>query len=115
MSEAFALALLTTAGVTIIYKKLPPKLQEFFIKYELFTEVFTLLLAYIVLGGTLTALFAASICGLMVSIMLYISKNPDQFTYLKDFAAFIKDGFLQLTTWLKNLGEKYRQRKLSYA
>lgn len=84
MFDALALSILTTGGFAIIVGKFPPKLRHYIVKYELFTEIVTIVLAYVILGGTLTALFASAMVGLQVSALLYIAKHPEKFEYLGD-------------------------------
>ena len=69
------LASLTTAGFLFIYFKLPRWLRKFMEKHALLTDFLACLLTYMLLGGTLTALFAAAIMGILVSILLAFAKN----------------------------------------
>ena len=75
LGSATTLALLTTSGFIVIYLKLPKRLKDLIKKYNLLTDAASLLAIYLLLGGTLTALTAASISGLIISILLYISKK----------------------------------------
>lgn len=112
ISQAIALAIITFGGFFILFKKLPKKIKDFILKHDLAVDVATLGAAYILLGGTLTALFAAAIVGLFVSAGLYIHKNQEDFQYLWDIADMIKTGAKKVQEALKEFGVSYRQKKL---
>ena len=75
IGTALTLATLTTGGFLAIYLKLPPNIRKLIKKHALATDLATLGLAYVLLGGTLTALMAASMSGLFVSVLLFLAKN----------------------------------------
>lgn len=112
LSNAVALALLTTAGFIVIYKKLPRKVRRFIEKYSLATDLFALILVYMLLGGTLTALVAGALCGLMISILLYVANNPEDFLYLYDLRDFMKDKLALAKETLNTYGEVYRSKRV---
>lgn len=112
LSNAVALALLTTAGFIVIYKKLPRKVRRFIEKYSLATDLFALILVYMLLGGTLTALVAGALCGLMISILLYVANNPEDFLYLYDLRDFMKDKLALAKEALNTYGEVYRSKQV---
>jgi len=111
MSTAFALALLTTTGCYIVYKKLPRKIRRFLEKYSLLTDVCTLLAVYLLLGGTLTALMAGAMCGIFVSVLLHVANNKEDFLYLYDLRDFLKEKAAQAKVALNAYGETYRARR----
>lgn len=111
LSTAVALATLTTAGLLIIYGKLPRRIRKFIEKHNLLTDILCLIGVYFILGGTLTALFAASICGLIVSILLHVANNPDDYLYLYDLRTFVKDKLADAKDAMNAYGETYRKRK----
>ena len=78
IGTALTLAILTTAGFLIIYLKLPQSVKNFIQKHTLMTDGVALVAVYLLLGGTLTALIAASMCGLFISVLLYIAGNQKQ-------------------------------------
>lgn len=82
MFNAFVLATITFIGGCVIWSKLPRKVRRWLQKQDLITDVLMLLAAYIVLGGTVTALLAASIVGVMVSACLYVANHEDEFEWL---------------------------------
>ena len=104
---AMTLALLTTIGFLAIYLKLPRNIRKFILKHALITDISTLLGIYILLGGTLTALLAAAMCGLSVSLLLYITKNKEHFIYLEDLCEIILNNF-------KKIEEKIEQSVRGY-
>lgn len=78
-------------------------------KYHLVTDVLTLIGVYFLLGGTLTALFAASICGLIVSALLHIVNNKKDFLYLYDLREAVMDKVRSAQKSLNDYGKSYRE------
>jgi hypothetical protein len=72
-----------------------------------------LLLTYMLLGGTLTALTAGALVGLMTSTLLYCAERPEEFEYFSDFADFVKTKLSSVKVYLQEAGQAYRQRKLA--
>jgi len=67
-------------------------------KHVLLTDAIACFLTYSLFGGTLVALFAAAWLGIIVSIMLALTKNPSTNVLLEDFsrrAGRMKDKFLE--------------------
>ena len=81
IETALLLSLLTTGGFLAIFYKLPKRLRTFIVTHPLITDIATLTFAYIVLGGTLTALIAAAMTGLIISILLYLAKMQESSNY----------------------------------
>ena len=81
IGTALTLAALTTGGFLAIFYKLPVRLKKFIIKHPLTTDITTLGVAYLILGGTLTALMAAAMSGLFVSALLFFAKNQERYRY----------------------------------
>jgi hypothetical protein len=77
LTTALTLSILTTGGFMAIYLKLPKNLKRVIKRFPLATDIATLSMAYVLLGGTLTALIAASMSGIFVSILLLISKHKE--------------------------------------
>jgi hypothetical protein len=111
LMNAFTLAILTTCGFCVAYKKLPRKIRRFIQKHSLLADAIALLLTYMLLGGTLTALVAAAVVGLLTSALLYIANNPQDFRILEDIAEVIKEKVALLKQLAKDLGEDYRIKK----
>lgn len=111
LSDAFALALLTTAGAMMVYKKLPSKVKRFLEKHALMTDLVSLVLTYLLLGGTLTALAAGAMVGIFVSGLLHIANNKEDFLYLFDFIDACKAQLASLNKTLSEFGKEYRLRK----
>jgi len=112
IGTGFALAILTTAGAIAIYMKLPEKVRHFITKHSLLTDVLTLIGVYYLLGGTITALFAAAICGLAVSIMLHTANHPDDYMYLADMKVMMMARFEEMNRALKAYGQRYREQRI---
>lgn len=111
LSNALALAVITTAGCVIVYQKLPRKVRRFLEKYSLMTDLATLIAVYALLGGTLTALAAGAFCGLFVSIMLHIANHKEDFLYLYDLRDFLKEKAAMAKIVLNEYGKAYRTKK----
>ena len=112
ISDAVTLAILTTFGFMMVYKKLPRKIRKFLEKHATLTDVIALLLTYTFLGGTLTALTAGALVGIFTSCLLYVANNPDDFLYLYDLRNFMKQKLGQMKETLNNYGTEYRERKV---
>lgn len=110
LTTAASLAVLTTVGCLIIYNKLPRRIRKFIEKHSLLTDLLCLIGIYMLLGGTLTALFAASMCGLAISVLLHIANHPDDFLYLYDLRDFLKEKMKDAKLMLDAYGHAYREK-----
>ena len=73
--NAIVLAIVTFLGMALIYYKLPAFVRRIILKGDLITDVGVAGVTYLFLGGTATALIAAGIVGILVSMSLSYSKN----------------------------------------
>jgi hypothetical protein len=110
LTNAFALALVTSGGFMMVYKKFPRRLRKWIEKNALLADASALFLTYVLLGGTLTALTAGAMVGLMTSGLLHVAQNKEDFEYLivaKDWVSN-KVGELSssLNMWARNLRKK---------
>ena len=92
IQTATTLAILTTTGFFVVYLKLPKKVKIVIKKHILLTDAIALFGIHLLLGGTATALIAASMTGLMVTILLDISQEN---SHSKIKSALIKIPFLR--------------------
>ena len=90
---------------------MPRKIRIYVEKYSLFTDLFTLIAVYMLLGGTLTALMAGALCGLFISALLHIANNPDDFLYLYDLKIFLQEKLDMARHLLNEYGKTYRYNK----
>lgn len=111
LATSFSLALLTTAGCIAVYSKLPRRVRKFIEKHALMADFICLIGIYMLLGGTLTALFAGAMAGLMISVMLHVANNEDDYLYLYDLRDYVKDRLKDAKVALNAYGETYRMRK----
>ena len=98
VTTGFTLAVLSACGFWLVYDKLPRRVKKFMQKHVLLTDAIACFLTYSLFGGTLVALFAAAWLGIIVSIMLALTKNPSTNALLEDFsrrAGRMKDKFLE--------------------
>lgn len=110
LSNALALSILTVASFVAIYSKLPRRMRRLITKYDLITDICALLATYWFLGGTLTALVAGAIVGLITSGLLHIAKNPNDFLYVFHFKEEIKKHLKAAKETLNNYGAQYREQ-----
>lgn len=75
--NAFVLAVVTYLGMILIYFKIPRVAKKTILKGELFTDIGAAFITYAFLGGTATALVAAGIVGIMISVTLSWAKSVD--------------------------------------
>ena len=115
LSNAAALAILTTGGFAIVFNKLPRKVRKFILKHSLAADIVALLLTYVLLGGTLTALTAAALVGLMTSALIHIQNHRSEYEWLFDFGDAVKDKLNSFKQFMLEKGREYRQRKLEAA
>ena len=107
----FTLACLTGTAFWLLYKKLPARIKRFMQKHVLVTDAIACFLTYSLFGGTLTALFASAWLGIIVTVLLSLTKNPATNALLEEFSEKVgrmKDKFL---VWANNrLEEQARLR-----
>jgi hypothetical protein len=111
ISQALALSILTFAGFYMIFDRLPDKVKQFTFDHQLIANIALTVGTYALLGGTLTALFAAAVVDLMVRTSFYISNHRESFQYLYDFCNVLKDKFQQFQVMLQEYGKQYNSRK----
>lgn len=110
LSNAFALALLTTGAAIIVYQKMPRKVRKFIEKHSLLTDLMCLIAVYMLLGGTLTALVAGAMCGIFISILLHVANHKEDFLYLYDLRDFIREKLVQAKETLDAYSRTYREK-----
>lgn len=105
--NALILSAITITGCLIVYSKLPQKIRTYVEKYSLITDGLSLLFLYYFLGGTLVALLASAVSGLVISILLYIASHKNQYPEIVKFFAIAQqylDNMLgMLNTLLKGM------------
>lgn len=111
ISNAVALAILTTAGLVVVYKKLPRKVRKLVEKYSLFVDVLALIGIYLMLGQTLTALMAGALAGLFISVLLHIANNPDDFEFIFDAKEMVAKYLGEAKSLAHEWGRSYRENK----
>lgn len=76
--NAFALATVTFAGMVLLYMKLPKWTKKLLLRGDILTDALAAGLTYMFLGGTATALIAAGLVGIAVSITLSFAKHAEK-------------------------------------
>lgn len=112
LSTAVALSILTVTGFFIVYCKLPRSMRRFLEKHNLLTDMLCLVATYYFLGGTITALLAAGMVGLIVSGLLEVANNKDNYLYLYDLRDFIRNKLTSAKNTLNQYGDEYRKKKM---
>ena len=73
--NAFALATVTFIGMVLLYRKLPGWTKTLLLRGDILTDALAAGLTYMFLGGTATALIAAGLVGIAVSVTLSFAKH----------------------------------------
>jgi hypothetical protein len=107
MSNAFALALITTTGFMIVYKKLPGRLRRIIERHSLWADLGALVLVYLLLGGTLTALMAGALTGIFASILLHVANHKEDFLFLYDFRDMATAVYRDALGYVRKWGAEY--------
>jgi hypothetical protein len=81
--------------------------------HSLLTDFTALIATYYLFGGTLTALFAGAMCGLMVSAMLEVVNHKERYLYLYDLCDIIKRNLASANAALIEYGREYNKSKLA--
>lgn len=111
--NAFCLAAFSVTGLVFVFSKLPRKVRRWIKRHGLFADVMALILTYMLFGGTVTALMAASLAGIMTSVLIFVQQHPDDFLFLSDFFDFLKVQVNNLKKLALEFGSNYRERKLA--
>lgn len=98
--DAFILASVTGAGFYLIWTQLPIRIKAWLMNHKLFTRICCAIGTYTLLGGTLTALFAAGFLDLMVGTILNILNDPEANKNLQRVGAYLKDLKNKVTQWI---------------
>ena len=108
IGNALSLAIVSVIGGVFIFNKLPSKIKKLLIKYGLFTDLACAIGIYILFQGTVTALFAAGFVGIIISAILHIANNKDDFLYIYDLKNFIVEQAKKAQAALTQYGRQYR-------
>lgn len=111
LTNAFALALITSGGFIAVYSKLPRKLRKWIENHELLADGCALFLTYLLLGGTLTALTAGAMVGLMTSGLLHVAKNKEDFEYLLVAKEWAGEAIGELSSKLNVWAHGFRKKQ----
>lgn len=76
--NAFALAIVTFIGMALLYRKLPGWIKKMLLKGDILTDALAAGVTYMFLGGTATALIAAGLVGIAVSVSLTFAGRIDK-------------------------------------
>ena len=82
--NAIVLAVVTFVGMMLIYIKLPNFIKRVLLKGDILTDIGCCALVYTFLGGTATAIIAAGLVGIMVSMALAYIKSPQYQNNMKN-------------------------------
>ena len=88
--NSLLLAAITGTGLFLIFNKLPLKMRLWLHNHMLVTRFGCAVLTYTVLGGSVTALFAAAWLDLFVSVVMHLYSKPETHTAMTRLGAYIK-------------------------
>jgi len=71
VANAVILAITSTTGFVFLASKLPRSVQKTLVRYGLLTDILAATATYILFGSTVTALLAASLVGIMTSVIIW--------------------------------------------
>lgn len=108
LSQAVALSIVMEATLVTVWPKLPKRMREFLVRNHLVAEFAVALMTFTVLGGSITALTAGVLVGLLTTGALYVANNPTDFQYLYDLLGLAREKLEKLKNELKRLGTEYR-------
>lgn len=87
--DALVLSTATGAGAWLIFNQLPLSVRNWLMNHRLFTRVICALGTYTLLGGTLTALFAAAFLDIMVGTLLNILADQNAAESLRRLGQYL--------------------------
>jgi len=99
--DGLALAMLTGCAFIFLYYKLPARIRKWLQRHPLLTDAVACALTYILLGSTLTALFAAAWLGLFVSALLAVSKNEGASNAIQSIVNRATAAWTEFGEWLR--------------
>lgn len=111
LTNAFALALITSGAFMAVYSKLPKKMRKWIEDHALLADACALVLTYLLLGGTLTALSAGAMVGLMTSGLLHVAQHKDEFEYLIVAKDWAREAAGELSSKLNSWARGFRKRQ----
>ena len=111
MSNALALASLSVVGFYLVWAKLPRKVRRLIQKYALAADLSALIGIYLLFGGTLTALLAGAMAGIIVSALLAIANSPEDYLFIYDIRDALKNYVKMAKEALNEFGKSYAEKK----
>jgi hypothetical protein len=100
--DSLLLAAITGTGMYFIFRALPLKVRLFLHNHMLATRLACAILTYTLLGGSLTALFAAAWLDLFVSILMELYRNPESAEAMGRLSAMVSEFRSKVTGWICN-------------
>ena len=73
--NAIVLSVVTFIGMALLFYKLPVSVRKTILKFDLFADIACAVVVYLFLGGTATAIIAAGLVGIYVSVALSMSRG----------------------------------------
>jgi hypothetical protein len=83
----------SAAGFGLTYTRLPEPVKKFVTDHPLMTDIALTTATYHVLGGTLTALFAAGFMSILISLLLFVPRTS---AWLQETLTKLKEWFISL-------------------
>lgn len=101
MFDGMFLGMMSFVGMSVIYQRLPGKMQIFAQQHPLFTDVVLAVFFYEVFGLTITAHFAVVMQSLVVSAALHVAAHKQDFQFLYDAADVVKSKIAAIMQQIK--------------
>ena len=101
--DSLILAAITGAGFYLIFNQLPLKARLWLLNHRLVTRIGCAIGVYGLLGGTLTALFAAGFLDLFVGILLNILGDKEAAAALNKLGAYLNELRAKLVKGITNV------------
>jgi len=110
LSVGLALGTMSFFAAILVYLKMPRRTRKWIEKHYLFTDFISMILVYVVLGGTLTALIASAWCAILISAALEVAHNKEDYLFLYHFKDQTVKSMGGLKGYLKTINEEYKKR-----
>jgi len=111
IGEALFLGGMSALAGILVYKKSGPRVKKFVVDHPLMSEAGSTILAFLVMGGGVTAIMGASVCCVCISGALYVAKNKEDFEWLDDALKRCNGHLGELKEFIKEKNAEYLASK----
>ena len=111
ISTAFTLACLITASLFFLYNHLPREVRRWILKHGLLVDFTVMVVTFLSLGTTVTALIASAIVDLFVSLAIYVMNHPDEYVFVFDTIEVVKAMLKKAQLRLTELNNEWKAKR----